>query len=408
METLLIDFNKIIKNKKLQLLENKIAPIPPYSKNQFLGIIFIVSPTQLDYLYSVDDNDKIKYINSTKFLSGIKTWVYILYDKTKKICEIRGNPDTFLPEITSVIMINIPNDVLLWIGVDIKSDKLNYFIDSYISQGFNSPFITKSGPFGYTFDNYGLCMIKPNNVIPKVSNISNEIKYVLTQFLLLEYEACEVTLQFNEDSINYLQQVTHIGSTINKNGDISQKEIAGVLEVETISEDLTHILKIKYNSIIYGEEEGVSIAQGLYNFHSHPISAYKRHNVKLAWPSAQDYIGYILAVFEDYTICHFVVGVEGIYIVSMTTYWLINIKNIDKYIGNFITEKYDFCYEPGQTSEWYIKTVNSISYRGFPLFDVKYLPWDKAKESFTVKYRTINSNCFAEENTLMKYDFIYN
>ena len=60
METLLIDFNKIIKNKKLQLLENKIAPTPPYSKNQFLGIIFIVSPTQLDYLYSVDDNDKIK------------------------------------------------------------------------------------------------------------------------------------------------------------------------------------------------------------------------------------------------------------------------------------------------------------------------------------------------------------
>lgn len=407
METLLIDF-KLITNKNLQLLENKIAPIPSYSKNQFLGVVFVVPPSILDYLESVDDDNKITYINTITFLSNIKTYLYILYDKNKKLCEIRGKSDTFLQEITSVIMGNIPNDVLLFTGVDIKSPQLNSIIDSYIKEGFGSPFVAKSSPLGYIFENYGLCMLKTNNILPTTPNMSNEIKYVLAQFLLLEHDACEVTVQFNQDTIKYLKQLTHIGSTVNKNGDISQKEIAGVLEVDKTSDDLTHILKIKYDSIIYGQEEGVEIAQGLYNFHSHPISAYKRHNVKLAWPSAQDYLGYILAVFEDYTICHFVIGIEGVYIISMTTHWLMNIKTIDKSIADFIMEEYDYCYKSDQTSEWYIQTVNNINYRGFPLFNVKYLSWENVNQRFTVKYRPINSNCFAAENTLMKYGFIYN
>ena len=224
METLLIDF-KIIKNKNLQLLQDKLAPIPSYSKNQFLGIIFIVSRNILDYLDSVDDFGKIKYINTLTFLSNIKSHLYIIYDKTKKICEIRGTSSTFLPQITSVIMGNIPNDVLLFIGVDIKSPQLDSIIDSYVKEGFASPFVAKSGPLGYTFENYGLCMLKPNNIVPNPPNMSNEIKYVLLQFLVLEYDSCEVTIKFNQDAIKYLKELSYIGSTVNKNGDISQKEI---------------------------------------------------------------------------------------------------------------------------------------------------------------------------------------
>jgi len=91
----------------------------------------------------------------------------------------------------------------------------------------------------------------------------------------------------------------------------------------------------------------------------------------------------------------------------MTTYWLMNIKKLDRSIADFIMEKYDYCYKPNQTSEWYIQTVSDINYHGFPLFSVKYLPWKKINQHFTVKYRPINSNCFAAENTLLKYDFIY-
>ena len=406
METLLIDFDNIIKNNNLTLLEEKISPIPPLDKSQTLRVIAIVPPKHLNHLES-HMNDRTNYLNTQTFIADIQTYVYILYDKTKKLCEIRGDIKTFLPEIMGVIMINIPNDVLLWVGVDIKSLHLNETISSYIREGFSAPFVCKASPFGYSFPNHGLCMLKENTIIPSQPDISSEIKYVLTQFLIREHEGCEIKLQLNDDAIKYLRELTNIGSTLNKDGKITQKEIAGVLQVSDITSELVHSLEIKYDSIIYGEEEGVKIAQGLYNFHSHPVTAYKRHNVKLAWPSAQDYVGFILAVFEDYTICHFVVGVEGLYIVSMTTHWLNNIAKLDKSVGTFIIEKYDFCYQPGQTSEWYTRKVNTISYNGFPLFDVKYIPWDRASEIFTVKYRKINDNCFSSENTLISYDNIY-
>ena len=408
MEALLIDFNNIIKNNNLTLLEEKISPIPIIGTYLSLSVIIILPSKHLDYLEShKKEDDRLKYLNTPEFISDIKTYVFILYDKIKKLCEIRGNVQQYLPEIMSAILINIPNDVLLWIGIDIKTTNLQETIDSYITEGYNSPFVCKVSPFGYNFQNHGLCMLKENNIIPSQSNISNDIKYVLTQFLLREHEGCEVKLQLNSDTIKYLRNLTNIGSTVNKDGNISQKEVAGVLEVNEITPELIHILEIKYESIIYGEEEGVEIAKGLYNFHSHPITAYKKHNVKLAWPSAQDYVGFILAVFEDYTICHFVVGVEGLYIVSMTTHWLNNIAKLDKSVGTFIIEKYDFCYQPGQTSEWYTRKVNTISYNGFPLFDVKYIPWDRANEIFTVKYRKINDNCFSSENILLNYDNIY-
>ena len=329
MEVLLIDFNNIIKNNNLTFLEKKISPIPTIETYLNLSVVIVVPPKHLDYLEShTKENDRINYLNTPSFLSDIKNYVFILYNKTKKLCEIRGNIKEFLPEIMSVILINIPNDVLLWIGIDIKTTNLNKTIDFYIKEGFRSPFICKVSPFGYSFENHGLCMLKENNIIPFESNISEEIKYVLVQFLLREHEGCEVKLKLNFDSIKYLRNLTNIGSTLNKDGNISQKEIAGVLEVTDITSDLIHTLKIKYDSIIYGEEEGVEIAKGLYNFHSHPITAYRKYNVKLAWPSAQDYVGFILACFEDYTICHFVIGIEGIYIVSMTNHWLENIKKL--------------------------------------------------------------------------------
>ena len=58
------------------------------------------------------------------------------------------------------------------------------------------------------------------------------------------------------------------------------------LVIEKVTDDLVHYLDVDKKSIIHGKEEGVKVAKGLYNFHSHPIEAYERNNVKFAWPSA--------------------------------------------------------------------------------------------------------------------------
>ena len=154
-------------------------------------------------------------------------------------------------------------------------------------------------------------------------------------------KVCHVNLAFTQDTINYFKSIPHSKKTRNKDGTYSQKETAGGMYVGEILPDSTHLLEVHHNSVITGEEEGVDIVVSLYNFHSHPYEAYINNHVNLAWPSAQDYIGFLIAVFEDCTICHFVVTLEGIYIISLTEYYAKN-KNIkDKNIGDFILNNFE-------------------------------------------------------------------
>ena len=67
---------------------------------------------------------------------------------------------------------------------------------------------------------------------------------------------------------------------------------------------------------------------GMYNFHSHPREAYETANVKFGWPSAQDYVGFLMAFLEDGTVMHLVTTIEGMYIMSMSEYCLENKGNL--------------------------------------------------------------------------------
>ena len=173
--------------------------------------------------------------------------------------------------------------------------------------------------------------------------------------------------------------------------------------VGEIKEDLIHVLEVNKGSIIKGEEEGVDVVKSLYNFHSHPREAYQKNNVKLAWPSAQDYIGFLLSSFEDDAICHFIIAIEGIYIISINNHWVSRKMQLDKDAGEFILDNYNFCYKPGNTPQWYVGKVNSIDYQGYPIFDVKFLPWDKSSQPFKARFTKLEDTCFTEEDELIHY-----
>ena len=188
--------------------------------------------------------------------------------------------------------------------------------------------------------------------------------------------------------------------------------------VINITENLTHILEVNKDTIIIGEEEGVNVVKSLYNFHSHPREAYEKNNVKLAWPSAQDYVGFLLSSIEDDAICHMVIAIEGIYIISLNNHWISKREKLDKDAGNFILKAYGFCYKPGQTSEWYIKETNKINYKGFPIFDIHFLSWSESSKPFKVKFAKLNEdssdstqspgNCFTKEEEIIRYRKMYN
>ena len=405
MVSLLIDFNNIIHPNKLALLESRVKPIPETKFS--LGLVVVVPQSQYDSLKVIPKGEsRVLYINSSAFVDSISGHAYLIYDKKKRVCEIMGMEGNILSKVMESVLSSIPNDVTLWIGIVLDDPYIELLIKDYVESGFHDPYICKASPLGFAFSDYGLCMLRQNDIVD--NNATNDVKYVISQFLSEKKGNCILRARLSDESIKYLRQVSKMGSTLNGDGIITQKELAGRLTAGTIDIDLTYHLDVDRNSIVSGDEEGVEIIGGLYNFHSHPQEAYDRHNVRLGWPSAQDYVGFLGSSVVHDTILHIVVSIEGFYILSLTDYWVNQKEKLGGVVPTFILEKYDlFKQDKNHDSFWYVRTINSISYEGFPIFFVQFFPWDDATDSFIVPYRKNGVNCFARQTTVEKYLKLY-
>lgn len=407
MASILIDVENIIKPRRLSLLKSRIQPIPDTKYS--LGIVLSIKQNEYQTLEGIPKGDKrVEYINSPQFVDSITGHAYLNYDKKRKVCEIMGvegpNPN-ILKQVIENVLSSIPNDVILWIGILLNDPNLIVLIKDCISVGFHEPYICKISPLGTNFNNYVLCMLRENDIVN--NNAENDIKYVLNQFISNHKNCCTINVRLSNNAVEYLSSVSKMGSTINENGVITQKELAGKLIVGNIDNDLIYNLDVDRKSIVIGEEEGVEIIGGIYNFHSHPREAYDRHNVKFGWPSAQDYVGFLGSSFKYDTILHIVVSLEGIYIISLTEYWLNNKEKMEKNIVSFILDTYDMDEHKNKTISWYLHTINNISYKNFPLFLLQFFSWYEANTSFVVPFRRNNINCFARQSTLEKYQLIH-
>lgn len=404
MASLLIDFDNIIKPNQLPRLKNCIQPIP-YTKFS-IGLVLVITKEEKMALQNIPKGEgRVNYLNSYSFVQSIRGHAYLIYDRKKRVCEIMGMKGDILPWILESTLSNIPNDVILWVGITLESPYLDLMIKKYVEVGFHEPYICKASPLGFSFSGYGLCMFRENNIVN--NNAINDVKYVITQLLAKEKGYCTLQARLSDKAIEYLRHVSKMGSTINDDGVITQKEIAGCLLTSIIDKNLTYHLDVDLDSIVYGEEEGVEIIGGLYNFHSHPQEAYDRHDIKLGWPSAQDYIGFLGSSIKYNTILHIVSSLEGFYVISLSNYWVNHKKDLDINVVNFVMEKYDFKHKKNQTSTWYVRTVNGISYGGFPIFLVQFFSWYDARTFFIVPYHNIGVNCFARQSTEDKYIKLY-
>jgi len=406
MASILIDFENIIEPNNLPELKKIIKPVPETKLS--IGLVLVVSKEQYAYLSDIPMGyGRVEYLNSNMFTRSISGYAYLIYDKRKRVCEIMGIQGNILKLILESALGNIPNDVTLFIGVSLDSQLLESLIKEYVSLGFQDPYISNISPLGFEFTNNALCMLRKNDVVDSDIDVTNDIKYVFSQFFS-EENNCEISIKLGDKAIKYLKKVSKMGSTINKNGIITQKEIGGKLFVNNIGDDMVYILEVDKKSIILGDEEGVKVVEGLYNFHSHPQEAYMRHNVKFGWPSAQDYLGFLGSSIVHGTILHIVSSIEGFYVLSMTEYWNNNMKYLDDDVRNFILDKYDLCSYKQRSLIWYVNFVNNIKYKQKSLFLVQFFTWDNAKSSFSVPYINSCDNCFARQSTKEKYKYLYN
>ena len=402
MVIITVDFNNIIKGNKLESLLRRVQPVPETSLP--VGLSLSMSDSELNNLQRQTKGKKrVLHINSHMFIDSIKGYGFFSYDQKKEVCEVLRLEGLSIEQVLPEIMGTFPNNSLVWTVVPSDDQQLLVEAKKLISFGFGHPHISTRSPSGRQFDTDGLCLIKYNNGNTESSTSIGDVEYALQE----RANICNMEACLSPEAINYLRELQDVGMSLNEDGSLTQKEIAGNLECQEVDKEMVHHLSVKYDSLILGKEMGVPIAPGLYNFHSHPKAAYKTAKVKMGWPSPQDYVGFLLAFMEDNTILHIVASIEGIYILSMSPYCLENKEKLDKDIATFILEKYNFCGSSILSPYLYAQKINNVTYRETPLFRVQYLPWHTAAQHFFVEYKSEDSNCFSNDITWKYYQDLY-
>lgn len=342
-------------------------------------IILCISNKTMHILNKLNPIDKIIYINSTKFNTQI---LYkSLFICTDHICEIW---DIEYNIYSKYILNNLSKFILnkhmhFWISIDInKSNEINNII-KYC--GFHSPYICKKSPLKFELKSNSLCLYKTNCIVPYKLTMNN-IYYILQQHNIRN-NYCSMTAKFTENAIIDLKQIPYKHSN----------EMSGTLTIidnKKEGDDIIFYVDIINSSKNEGDKENIIIVNNRYTFHSHPIDAYLRHNVNYAWPSAQDYIGFLQAVVEVKCIFHVITTKEGIYIISIS-------KNyVDKYRKyykdtSYIRKNFNIKQDVFKSPIDYVEYINKLS-----IFYLQFLSWNKINSKFIVYFpidETSIKNC---------------
>jgi len=392
MVCMLVDYNNIIEPKKIDNIKKFLGQLP--STEFSIGIFFdITKETYTTFDSLPDGNSKVDFINSGEFINNINGYSYIVYDKEKKLCEIILVKGDILEKTLDKALESLPNDILIMFFVSME-EVGNEEVIQYLAQlGFGDPFTCDDLVFFDKKEVPGIFFIKLNFFVePKI--ISNDIRYLLQS---VQNDVCNLSYKFTPTTIKKLKYLSKIGSSWNKDDNITQKEIAGIF-LSKINDSLITELELDENSILYGEEEGVNVVGGLYNFHSHPLEAYERNKVSLGWPSGQDYIGFLASYLHYNTILHVVIALEGVYIISLSDFLLDN-NDIDlEQISKFIKDNFSINCKDKLTSQQYTEQINNIKLDDKCLFNLIYISWENINNTFEVRYKKINGNCVCDEN----------
>jgi len=397
---ILIDYTNIVIGYNLTNIMDKY--IQPKTSSD-IGIIFTIPSSVFDKLNTLKDGkQKVNFVNSDEFIESIKEYCFIVYDKDRKICEIILHDNLNLKLFLPTIYLNFSSDVTLWV----KSNDATILIN----EGFDDPHLCKSGPISENEKNTenGLCFLKQNINNKKVERgvVEDKLKYLKEN---LNKPTCKMNFKFSKDCVKYLSNICHVEPSLNYDGSLTQKEFAGCFKVEKILKEekkIVYLLGLENSTIISGDEEGVEIIKGIYNFHSHPKEAYEKYKVKFGFPSTNDFIGFLSISIKYGAIFHIVVSLEGCYLISMSDYWSKNKSKLNRKVFSFIAKEYDYCGN-SESIEWYMDKINSKKYQGYKLFDLQFIKWNEMKNTLSFSFSKTEENCFSDQDEYVNYLNVY-
>jgi hypothetical protein len=369
---------------------------------RFIFDLYLIITIPKQFLKKMNDykpEEKIKSLNQTEEITSF-FFIFFKGKGKEELKELRG----IIYENEVKLVIENLNKFFLkenkfWISINIAKNNLqngiipNNFIKSLVDFGFGSPYMCEKSPLGVKLSKGDLCLFYKSSKHPNEEY--NNIFYVIEQYQIRN-EKCFMYCKFDPKTIKELLSLPN-----------NKREIAGELSIagnfregkgregkgREGKERIVFIISIISNSTIEGQDENVTVENKRYNFHSHPVDAYVKYNAKFAWPSFQDYLGFLKAVVEVKCIFHVVSTVEGVYIISIAKEY---VRNLEKLLSEteFIKIKYDISGEYNSDSisdiNVYKKVTSSpVEYTSYvnselKFFNVNFFEWNRVNSTWKV------------------------
>ena len=400
---------------------------------------------------------------------------WITWDKKSDVCSIwdvclhKNPPGGFgsklVDAIINTLAVKLRPTTTLWLGIDIRNKEFDKIAYLYSKFGFKDPYIDVTDPHGNIYANltYGFVALSRKNGYLDPAKIDkdkvySDILYMLTQYVKIngidntdselkavkkvkkgvgilvnknQRDFCSIRMKFNDSFTKWLSKLPTVAATFNPDKNtVTQKEIAGAFLLDyperesTTGDFIWDITLDESKKWIYGTEDTVSLVHAFYNFHSHNEETYHKHNVKIAYPSGEDYNAFLVGVRKHGTIFHCVITLEGIYFISLAPYWCKNlielVNDLDAggtKLEKFIVDNFGLAkiiptnMTDKQAGKHYCDLVNNMPlFIGkLPVFHAQFLSWDEvfAGSVIEVGYPVLFHQCFSTErsyNTMKKFN----
>jgi len=295
--------------------------------------------------------------------------------------------------------------------LSIYTPNLDTYCDQLIADGFKDPVITtkvyntifNEPKLVFTWD--GTPTDKPY-LQKKMIELS--MKNVLRN-VKINKKSCDIKIQFTEKAINFLYTQTRFIKQYKFGDTQEQREISGKFTFISLNGN-TYNVDVDEKSIRKGDKESASYVDSFGTFHTHPYDAYEKHNVCIAWPSADDYLAFLYM----YGLClsgfHVVSTLEGIYLISLKKYispqkvltkYFKNKKtkeNIEYQHGEDYPETDKYCnIENGKINmkkiKKYVRKINNMG-----KFNLVFATWEECKNPIRLLYAPLNETCLLSTN----------
>lgn len=234
--------------------------------------------------------------------------------------------------------------------------------------------------------------------------------YTIKNYFKIERkgDSCSIFVNFSENALNYLHDYTK-KHKFKFSAIEEQREISGKFVVEPLSEKSV-IVEVIEEATDLGDREKADYDLTVASFHTHPLEAYQKYSVCLAYPSTDDYITILHVHANHYGMFHITATIEGIYIITVKTKESQEkiLKNFDahtKYIEKNYSIDYPECDKEHIDKDTkkrqrqikdYINRVNR-----FKLFTVLFKSWKEAKEPIRISYNPfVNNQCILSDEQI--------